>query len=84
MAEFPFDLAMFVSFSNWAAWLRGFSREALQQNSFASVVMRYPPSFPQTLAVETLEIWLSQSRNAFLWQEKAYLRGNYKSIPKSS
>lgn len=61
MAEFPFDLVTFINFSHWAAWLHGINGEALQQNTFDSAVLCYPPSFPQTLAERTLEIWLSQS-----------------------
>lgn len=49
-----------INFSNWAAQLCGISREALQLSTFGSAVLRYPPPFPQALAEETLETWISE------------------------
>lgn len=51
-----------INFSNWAAQLCGISREALQLSTFDSAVMLNPPSFPQALAEETLETWISESQ----------------------
>lgn len=72
MAEFPFDLLMFTNFSNWAAQLCGISREALQQNTFDSVVMcNCPIISSKTGRGDTKKNLVISVLYTSLWKQKA-------------